>query len=172
MTAYIDAMRHYATFSGRATRSQFWLFTLVYFIIAVVALVIDQVLQIDPTGEAQVVIGIVSLVHLIPSLAIWVRRLHDINRSGWWLLIAFVPLVGLIVLIVFACTASQPAMTGVPSVVDLSNRNAIQPSMAAARQDASSLDRLEKLSALRASGALSDEEFANMKSQILGKDRQ
>lgn len=171
MTAYIDAMRHYATFSGRATRSQFWLFTLVYFIIAAVALVVDQVLQIDPTGEAQVVTGIVSLVHLIPSLAIWVRRLHDINRSGWWLLIAFVPLVGLIVLIVFACTASQPAMTGTPSS-GLPNGNTIPRGTTNAGQDASSLDRLEKLSALRASGALSDEEFANMKNQILGKDRQ
>ncbi|MGN6537627.1 MAG: DUF805 domain-containing protein [Mesorhizobium sp.] len=170
MTASIDAMRHYATFSGRATRSQFWLFTLVYFVILVVAFLIDQ--GIDPTGEARWAAGIVSLVHFIPSLAIWVRRLRDINRSGWWLLIAFVPLVGLIVLIVFACTASQPAMAGTPSPTGWPNGNAIPRGTTNCGPDASSLDRLEKLSALRASGALSDEEFATMKNQIMGKDRQ
>lgn len=171
MTAYIDAMRHYADFSGRATRSQFWIFTLIYAVILIAALIIDETLRIDPTGKAAVITGIVSLVHLIPSLAIWVRRLHDINRSGWWLLISLVPLIGLIVLIVFACTASQPIPAGTPSVASSSNGSAAQPNVDAGR-DATSLDRLEKLSALRASGALSDEEFAKMKAQILGQDRQ
>jgi len=88
----------YATFEGRARRSEYWWFALFSFIIALILNFIGPVLG-----------GIWSLVALLPSLAVGARRLHDIDRSGWWLLIGFIPLIGLIVLIVFFV---KPGQTG------------------------------------------------------------
>ena len=70
---------------------------------------LDYVLGIgDPTRGIGVLGGIVSLVHLIPGIAVSVRRLHDIDRTGWWLLIGFVPLIGAIVLLIFYVTPGTP----------------------------------------------------------------
>ncbi|NBE07655.1 DUF805 domain-containing protein [Paragemmobacter ruber] len=81
----------YATFEGRARRSEYWWFFLFSMIIALILNVISPGLL----G------GIWALVTLLPSIAVGARRLHDIDRTGWWLLIGFIPLIGLIVLIVF-----------------------------------------------------------------------
>ncbi|MCW7541731.1 DUF805 domain-containing protein [Aquabacterium sp. A7-Y] len=96
MNWYLEVVRKYATFSGRARRKEYWMFLLFNIIISVVLSVLDAML-------GTMFIGIVySLAMLIPSIAVSVRRLHDINRSGWWCLIALVPFVGAIVLLVFA----------------------------------------------------------------------
>jgi uncharacterized membrane protein YhaH (DUF805 family) len=87
----------YATFEGRARRAEYWWFVLFSFIIAVVLNLINPGLL----G------GIWSLATLLPSLAVGARRLHDTDRSGWWLLIGFIPVIGLIVLIVFFVKAGQ-----------------------------------------------------------------
>jgi uncharacterized membrane protein YhaH (DUF805 family) len=109
MNAYTDAMRRYVDFSGRSNRPQYWLFVLVYLIIYIVACVIDAfALGVTPGQGFGIVTGIVGLVHLIPSLAVSVRRLHDTDRSGWWLLLIFVPLIGAIWLIVLYCFAGTP----------------------------------------------------------------
>lgn len=171
MTAYFNAMRRYFDFSGRSTRSQFWLFTLVYTVLLIAGIMLDAILMIDPTGQALVITGVISLVHLIPSLSVLVRRLHDIDRSGWWILIGFVPLVGLIMLIIFACTPSQ-AGGPAPNAYGRRDPNMAMPSPQAANLSASAVDQLEKLSALRASGALSDEEFSRMKAQLLQRTTQ
>lgn len=95
MEHFLDAVKRYADFTGRATRTQYWMYVLFYFIGYVVLAVVDSVL----TG------GLLTLIYslglFLPSLAVTARRLHDTNRSGWWQLITLVPLVGLIVLIVF-----------------------------------------------------------------------
>ena len=91
----------YVDFSGRASRSEYWWFYLFYIIVAVIAGLIDGLL------ETQFVGLIVVLAMLLPILAVGVRRLHDIDRSGWWLLIGFVPVIGGIVLLVFACLPSK-----------------------------------------------------------------
>ena len=104
MNAYFNAMRNYSNFKGRASRSQYWLYTLIFFIILILCAFLDTIIGFADEG-AFIVTGIAYLAHFIPSLAIAVRRLHDINRSGWWLLIAFIPL-GFIVLIVFLCLAT------------------------------------------------------------------
>jgi uncharacterized membrane protein YhaH (DUF805 family) len=106
MKSYIDAMRRYFDFSGRATRSQFWLFTLVYLVIAIVAVIIDVTISSSPEPGPGIVTALVVLAHLIPGLAVNVRRLHDSNRSGWWVLVGLVPLIGLIVMLVFLCSGS------------------------------------------------------------------
>ena len=88
----------YATFSGRARRSEYWWFALAYLVAVVVTSFVDAAIG------TQVVTSLLALALFLPSLAVTVRRLHDTNRSGWWILICVVPIIGSIALLVFACT--------------------------------------------------------------------
>ena len=109
-TGYVSAMRRYFEFSGRSTRSEFWIFMLVYLIIQMFALLGDAVLFGSVALEGGgIITAVLSLLHFIPSLSVGVRRLHDTDRSGWWLLISFIPLIGIIWLIVLWC---QPGTDG------------------------------------------------------------
>lgn len=158
MTAYFDAMRRYATFRGRSTRSQFWLYHLGVLILAIVGYVIDIAIS-GPRGPEPIVSAVIMIAHYIPSLAVIVRRLHDTDKSGWFVLVCLIPLIGIIAFIVFGCTASTPSTNrfGAPVGGD--------PALAVAT--GSKVERIEKLAALRASGALSDAEFEKMKADIL-----
>ncbi len=80
----------YATFSGRAPRKEYWLFVLAGFIFGFIAAVFDIVIGTGGVGYYGLIGSILMLAILIPSLAVGVRRLHDIDRSGWWYLIVFV----------------------------------------------------------------------------------
>ena len=86
--------QHYFDFNGRARRAEFWWYILVYIIIAIIVNVIDGIVHLNGLLG-----GLLSLALLLPNLGVAVRRLHDTNRSGWWILIAFVPIVGFILLI-------------------------------------------------------------------------
>lgn len=97
-----SAFSKYVTFSGRARRSEFWWFTLFTVILYIIAGIIDRAI-----GNSVLTI-IVGLGLLLPSLAVTARRLHDTGRSGWWILIGLIPLIGAIVLLVFECQDSQP----------------------------------------------------------------
>ena len=110
MNYFIDCLtKKYACFSGRARRQEFWLFFLFNFIAAFVVGFIGGVLAGATGVEAFAYLGaIYNLAVLIPGFAVLFRRLHDTGRSGWWWLIAFIPLIGIIVLIVFCCLDSQP----------------------------------------------------------------
>jgi len=99
---YLGVLRNYATFTGRARRTEYWMFFLVNIVISLLLAAVEAIF-----GGPGVLQGLYSLCVLIPSLAVSVRRLHDTNRSGWWLLIGLVPLLGLIVLLVFAVQDSQ-----------------------------------------------------------------
>lgn len=109
MNWYISTLKKYAVFSGRARRKEYWFFQLFNTLIVVALAVIDAV---TGTINKGVGMGLLSslfvLAVLLPSLAVLVRRLHDTGRSGWWILIAFVPFVGGIVLLVFTLMDSQP----------------------------------------------------------------
>ena len=110
MNYFIDCLtKKYACFSGRARRQEYWLFVLFNFIASTILKFIAGAL-ISMTGLA--VLAIIPLLYslavLIPGFAVLFRRLHDTGRSGWWWLIAFIPLIGIIVLIVFCCLDSQP----------------------------------------------------------------
>lgn len=110
MNHYLTVLKKYAVFSGRATRSEFWFFVLFNIIISFVLGFIDGMIG-GAMGKADTesigILGsIYSLAVLIPSLAVTVRRLHDTNRSGWWILIGLIPLIGAIVLIIFAAMDS------------------------------------------------------------------
>lgn len=103
MNWYLAVLKKYTEFSGRARRTEFWTFCLVNFLIAIGISVVESIL-----GSSGFLGMIYSLAVLLPSLAVSARRLHDTGRSGWWLLIGFIPVLGLIVLIVFAVQDSQP----------------------------------------------------------------
>ena len=101
MNWFIEALKKYAVFTGRSRRKEYWFFVLFYLLIAIVLGTVDGV-----TG-----LGVLSplgtLALLVPSIAVAIRRLHDVGKSGWWLLLGFVPLVGL-VLLYFMVQDSQP----------------------------------------------------------------
>ena len=96
--------QRYAKFSGRARRKEYWLFVLAFIVASVVALGIDissgTFDEIEVFGVSST---IVTLGLLIPYVAVSVRRLHDTNRSGWWILISIIPLIGYIWIIVLCC---------------------------------------------------------------------
>lgn len=82
----------YVDFKGRAPRSEYWWFYLFNFIVQMVLLIISE-----PLSSAY------TLAIFLPSLAVGVRRLHDTDRSGWWLLLVIIPLIGWILLLIWAC---------------------------------------------------------------------
>ncbi|ROS75340.1 DUF805 domain-containing protein [Cellulomonas sp. PhB143] len=102
-----DAVRsvlsQYAGFSGRARRSEYWFFYLAVIIVEIVVGIVDNVL-----GTGGLLTGLVLLALILPSLAVAVRRLHDTDRTGWWILIGLIPIVGTIVLLVFYVSDSTP----------------------------------------------------------------
>ena len=109
MNWYFEVLKKYALFGGRARRKEYWYFVLVNIIITVVLAVIDGVTGtfISEAGMG-LTSGIYTLAVLIPATAVSVRRLHDTDRSGWWLLVGLIPLVGAIVLLVFMVQDGKP----------------------------------------------------------------
>ncbi|MHC0036285.1 DUF805 domain-containing protein [Pseudoneobacillus sp. C159] len=103
MEWYLKVMQNYVGFSGRARRKEYWMFYLVNLIISIILSIVEWTI-----GLASVLTGLYSLVILLPSLAVTVRRLHDTNRSGWWILIVLIPIIGAIVLLVFTVLDSDP----------------------------------------------------------------
>jgi uncharacterized membrane protein YhaH (DUF805 family) len=102
MEWYLTVLKKYAVFTGRARRSEFWYFVLFNIIIAFVLNGLSMALGSFVIG------GIYALAVFIPGLAVSVRRLHDTGRSGWWLLLSLIPVVGAIILIVFCIEDSKP----------------------------------------------------------------
>jgi uncharacterized membrane protein YhaH (DUF805 family) len=109
MEWYLKVLRQYADFSGRARRKEYWMFVLFNILFATILGVVDQGIGTfnDLTGYGMLS-GIYSLVILIPAIAVGVRRLHDVGKSGWMLLIGLIPLIGFIWLLVLFVTDSDP----------------------------------------------------------------
>lgn len=110
MTAVKTCFGKYATFAGRAQRSEFWWFVLFVWVTSIVLTIVDSTMfgtvvrtpgGFSASTNTPYLSGLFSLAILLPNLAVSVRRLHDTDRSGWWLLIGLIPLVGFIVLLVF-----------------------------------------------------------------------
>ena len=102
MKWYLKVWKQYADFKGRARRKEFWMFVLFNMIVVSAISIFDYILF-----GSYVVYYIYALAAFIPSLAVGVRRLHDIGKSGWWMLISLIPLVGQIWFIVLMCQDSQ-----------------------------------------------------------------
>ena len=112
MNYFLDVIKNkYAQFDGRATRSEYWYFTLFATISYIVAMVIDGLL-INVTGGMPILTILVMLGMVVPSIAVGVRRLHDIGKSGWWYLIAFVPLVSLVLIAFFVMDSKDDNVYG------------------------------------------------------------
>lgn len=107
MDYYMDVVKKYAVFTGRARRKEFWPFALTNAVIGVVFYIL--LAATNQNGFIALLSGLYSLAILVPSLAVEVRRLHDTGRSGLLILIGLIPLVGWIILLVFLAQDSQPA---------------------------------------------------------------
>lgn len=109
MKWYLKVLKQYADFSGRARRMEYWMFTLFNIIFAVGAMILDNVLGLT---IGVLPYGIIYFVYVfalvIPGLAVFVRRLHDVGKSGWMFFIALIPIVGTIWILVLLCMDSQP----------------------------------------------------------------
>jgi uncharacterized membrane protein YhaH (DUF805 family) len=114
MNYYTDVLKKYAVFSGRARRKEYWLFALWNFIIV---LVFDALMFVFGMmgNSGTILTQLVSVVGclyvlaiILPSLGVFVRRLHDTGRTGWWILIGLIPVIGGIVLLIFSVMDSQP----------------------------------------------------------------
>lgn len=103
MKWYLAVLKKYAVFSGRASRTEYWMFVLFTFLISLALSMLEGLFS-----DTSILSGLYSLAVLIPSLAVAVRRLHDSSKSGWWLLIAFIPIIGVFVLLAFMIMDSTP----------------------------------------------------------------
>ena len=102
MSWFVEAVKKYAMFGGRSRRKEYWYFTLFYVLITLVLAAIDNVIGTwSSSSSVGLLSGIFILALLLPGIAVTVRRLHDIGRTGWWYLISFIPIIGTLVLLVF-----------------------------------------------------------------------
>ncbi len=108
MESIQTVFQKYADFTGRARRSEYWWFALGYSILSGVLSGLSRAFSGGFGTVLAILSGIIALAVLVPSLAVGARRLHDIGKSGWWLLIELVPCVGWIILIIWCATDSQP----------------------------------------------------------------
>jgi len=114
MNSYIDALKKYATFSGRANKKEYWIFICVNLLIFFVLALLEQVL-FPSTNRTELNLNPLSYIQLgfmlallLPTIAVSVRRMHDIDKSGYWNLLFFIPLLGGIALIFFFIQDSDP----------------------------------------------------------------
>ncbi|MGZ5341123.1 MAG: DUF805 domain-containing protein [Solirubrobacterales bacterium] len=98
-----DGFDHYVKFDGRASRPAFWWWLLFVVLVSIAANIIDAGIF-----EGTVLTWIVGLALFLPGLSVSIRRLHDTNRTGWWVLISFIPIIGFIVLLIFYIQESDP----------------------------------------------------------------
>ena len=117
MKYYLSVLKNYATFRGRARRSEYWYFALFNFIFAIIAAILDTLVGSSFTietinGPVQTGYGFIYMIYtlamFIPGLSVAVRRLHDIGKSGWYILVVLIPLAGFIWLLVLLFTDSEP----------------------------------------------------------------
>lgn len=169
MNGYLDGMRRYFTFRGRSTRSQYWLFLLFVGIFLLAGMVLDS--AILNSKEPSAFSAIVYLVHAIPALSLSVRRLHDADKSGWLVLLLFVPLLNIIICLMIAFVPSTAGINrfGEP-VGQPPLQSPVAPAVAPTPIIAdTTVERLEKLASLRASGAIDEDEFKRMKAELMGQ---
>jgi uncharacterized membrane protein YhaH (DUF805 family) len=155
MNLYLQALREYAIFDGRAQRKEYWYFMLFYTMGIFLFAFIDGIVG---TFDREHGIGLFSAIfiffHIIPAIGVSIRRLHDINKNGWWYLINFIPL-GFIIFIAFMM---------LDSVED--NKYGKNFNLTANKYN-DFITQLEKLSEFRDKGILTEEEFQRKKEELL-----
>lgn len=107
-TYFLDIItKKYADFSGRARRSEYWYFQLFNILFLMGVSLLTSLLGNSMAMIGSIIIFVYALGIIIPSIAIVVRRLHDIGKSGWWYFIGIIPLIGTIIILIYLCTDSQ-----------------------------------------------------------------
>jgi uncharacterized membrane protein YhaH (DUF805 family) len=107
MNEFLAVIKNYAGFSGRAGRREFWMFYLVYILIFIAIAVVGAILPNSIAFVFSALTGIFALAMFIPTLAVSVRRLHDTDHSGWWVLLSLIPLAGLYILYLLIIEGTQ-----------------------------------------------------------------
>ena len=107
MKWYLDVLKQYAVFDGRARRKEYWMFLLVHVVVVFVLVWIERLLGMG-RGEWGILSALYSLAVLLPAIGVSIRPLHDTGRSGWWLLLSLVPCLGTLVLIFFFAQDGTP----------------------------------------------------------------
>lgn len=109
MNWYLKVLKMYATFAGRARRKEYWMYSLFNFLAIIILIVIDG---ITGSFDSESGFGLLSTLYIlgtiIPNLAVTVRRLHDSGRTGWWLFLYFIPLIGPLTIFIFTLFDSEP----------------------------------------------------------------
>lgn len=170
MNWYFQVLKKYTEFKGRARRQEYWYFAIFNIIASIILVVIDV-----GTGNFNeevgfgLLSGIYTLGILLPGIAVSIRRLHDTNRSGWWLLISLVPIIGSIVLLVFmiqAGTSGENQYGSDPKLNEPTTLTTARTANATLRSN-DKFAQLEKLKKLLDDGILTEEEFKTEKQKIL-----
>lgn len=107
MQWFIAAMKKAFNFSDRSRRKEYWMFILFTLIFSIVLTIIDTVAGLEIAEDMGILSTLFSIILIIPTLSVTVRRLHDVGKSGWWVLISLIPIIGFIVLLVFTVKDSE-----------------------------------------------------------------
>jgi len=177
--AVSTCFQKYITFQGRAPRSEYWYFTLFGAILATVAKIIEitaDLPPLDPNSKNSLLV-VLTIVLIFPAMiSVTVRRLHDLNRSGWWLWLHVIPILGLIVLLSWYCQegtdgdnrfGSDPLHEGIIHSKAFA-QGETSPSQSPRPVVASISEELAKLAKLRTDGVLTDHEFSRLKDKLIG----
>lgn len=184
----LEAYGRYFQFHGRADRGEYWWFVVTFLLLAVAGILVDEFAfggAFDQFGDvAGIALPVVILASLIPSIAVTVRRLHDLERSGWWCLLGLVPLVGQLIVFIWMVSPGtlgrnrygeeprytdsrwQTSATPRWSMPDTEHVST-SPPIAQGPDDLT--DKLEKAARLHARGAIDDDEFQLLKDALLRK---
>jgi uncharacterized membrane protein YhaH (DUF805 family) len=111
MGCFVEGLKNYVRFKGRATRTQFWFYVLWFYVFLAAAILLDNLTaNLTTFNDKGVLTGIYYLATIIPNLTILIRRLHDIGKSGLLILLNIIPVIGSIVLLILACIGSDPGL--------------------------------------------------------------
>jgi uncharacterized membrane protein YhaH (DUF805 family) len=169
MSWYLTVLKNYAVFNGRARRKEYWMFSLFNVLFALVALVLDRIFGTIIVGTFAYY-GLFYILYILavfmPGLGVSVRRLHDVGKSGWFLLINLIPIVGVIWFLVLLCMDGDPFPNqyGANPKATEGNNPAYTVS---GNYDAA--EQIKKLAELKDAGILTEEEFSVKKQDLLMK---
>jgi len=114
-TSFVGAIkkgfRGYVVWNARSTRAEYWWWTLFAVIVAIVSSILDSIIFGGDLGSVTPLYTLTTLALFLPGLSVWIRRLHDIDRTGWWVWLGLIPFVGLIVLLIFTLLPSKVGPT-------------------------------------------------------------
>ncbi len=114
-TSFVGAIkkgfRGYVVWNARSTRAEYWWWTLFAIIVAIVSSILDSIIFGGDLGGVTPLYTLTTLALFLPGLSVWIRRLHDIDRTGWWVWLGLIPIVGLIILLIFTLLPSKVGPT-------------------------------------------------------------